>query len=199
MIDGAVSNAVSGLLAESARLLGQVDEAMAQQFVPILDAAAARPVTGAATPFPLGPYPDLAPLASAETTAAIVQVAAADPFIGWGHPPEEFVPPGWAHGAAAATLLGPTGAIEGPDSDVFGLFYLSPGLDYADHWHDAEEFYLVLAGSAEWTVGDTTATYGPGDYTRTPSQAVHRIVTRDQPVLAIWGWSGDTSFDSYGY
>ena len=25
------------------------------------------------------------------------------------------------------------------------------------------------------------------------------IITDDEPVLTVWGWSGDTSFDSYGY
>jgi hypothetical protein len=50
-----------------------------------------------------------------------------------------------------------------------------------------------------WTVGDETTRSSAGSYIRTPSQAVHRIITDDEPVLTVWGWSGDTSFDSYGY
>ena len=109
------------------------------------------------------------------------------------------MPPGWAHSAAAAELLGPDGSITGPDSERFGLFFLNPGVTYPDHWHDADEFYFVLAGSAAWTVGDETTCSSAGSYIRTPSQAVHRIITDDEPVLTVWGWSGDTSFDSYGY
>ena len=57
----------------------------------------------------------------------------------------------------------------------------------------------MLAGSAVWTVGDETTRSSAGSYIQTPSQAVHRIITDDEPVLTVWGWSGDTSFDSCGY
>lgn len=192
---------VVSFLAECSHLLGAVDEPMAQRFASLLAVAADTEgdPSELASPFPLGPRPDMRAIATARTAAALAGLVAADPHIGWRHPPEEHVPPGWAHSAAAAELLGPDGSITGPDSERFGLFFLNPGVTYPDHWHDADEFYFVLAGSAVWTVGDETTRSSAGSYIRTPSQAVHRIITDDEPVLTVWGWSGDTSFDSYGY
>ena len=192
---------IGSFLAECSHLLEAVDEPMAQRFASLLAAAADTDgdPSELASPFPLGPRPDMGAIARARTAAALAGLDAADPHIGWRHPPEEHVPPGWAHSAAAAELLGPDGSIFGPDSERFGLFFLNPGVTYPDHWHDADEFYYVLAGSAVWTVDDETTRSSAGSYIRTPSQAVHRIITDDEPVLTVWGWSGDTSFDSYGY
>ena len=192
---------IGSFLAECSHLLEAVDEPMAQRFASLLAAAADTDgdPSERASPFPLGPRPDMGAIATARTAAALAGLDAADPHIGWRHPPEEHVPPGWAHSAAAAELLGPDGSISGPDSERFGLFFLNPGVTYPDHWHDADEFYYVLAGSAVWTVDDETTRSSAGSYIRTPSQAVHRIITDDEPVLTVWGWSGDTSFDSYGY
>ena len=192
---------VGSFLAQCSHLLEAVDEPMAQRFASLLAAAADTEggPSELASPFPLGLRPDMGAIATARTAAALAGLDAADPHIGWRHPPEEHVPPGWAHSAAAAELLGPDGSITGPDSERFGLFFLNPGVTYPDHWHDADEFYYVLAGSAVWTVDDETTRSAAGSYIRTPSQAVHRIITDDEPVLTVWGWSGDTSFDSYGY
>lgn len=197
----AMRHPVASFLAECSHLLGAVDEPMAQRFASLLAAAADTEgdPSELASPFPLGPHPDMSAIATARTAVALAGLVAADPHIGWRHPPEEHVPPGWAHSAAAAELLGPDGSITGPDSERFGLFFLNPGVTYPDHWHDADEFYFVLAGSAVWTVGDETTRSSAGSYIQTPSQAVHRIITDDEPVLTVWGWSGDTSFDSYGY
>ena len=124
-------------------LLEAVDEPMAQRFASLLAAAADTDgdPSELASPFPLGPRPDMGAIATARTAAALAGLVAADPHIGWRHPPEEHVPPGWAHSAAAAELLGPDGSITGPDSERFGLFFLNPGVTYPDHWHDADEFY----------------------------------------------------------
>ena len=197
----AMRHPVGSFLAQCSHLLEAVDEPMAQRFASLLAAAADTEggPSELASPFPLGLRPDMGAVATARTAAALAGLDAADPHIGWRHPPEEHVPPGWAHSAAAAELLGPDGSITGPDSERFGLFFLNPGVTYPDHWHDADEFYYVLAGSAVWTVDDEITRSSAGSYIRTPSQAVHRIITDDEPVLTVWGWSGDTSFDSYGY
>ena len=185
------------LLQELRAVLATVDEPMAETFVPILDRALEGPVAGVSTPFPLDDQPALGPLTNGRTAAATIATASAD--LAWHQPPADVVPPGWAHRAAACELIGPDGMVTGLGAERFGLFYLAADLHYPDHWHNAEEFYLVLAGSAEWTVDDVTTRRGPGEWSHTPVRAVHRIVTHEQPVLAMWGWSGDTSFDSYGY
>ena len=170
---------------------------MADEFASIVTSALEHPPTADAMPFPVDDAPDLAPVA-ADTTLTAVRAAANAP-LPWGRPPDGVVPPGWAHRAAACELVGPDGAITGLGPERFGLFFLSDDLEYPDHWHNAEEFYLVLAGSADWTVDGVTTRRHAGEWSYTPVQAVHRIVTHDQPVLAAWGWAGDTSFDSYDY
>ncbi|NDH22463.1 MAG: hypothetical protein EBY49_00575 [Actinobacteria bacterium] len=103
---------VASFLAECSHLLKAVDEPMAQRFASLLAAAADTEggPSELASPFPLGLRPDMGAAATARTAAALAGLDAADPHIGWRHPPEEHVPPGWAHSAAAAELLGPDGS-----------------------------------------------------------------------------------------
>ena len=192
-----MTDRIHTVLGELLPLLAAAEGPMADEFTSIVAAALEGRTDAAAAPFPLDDEPDLAPLASPTTLAATRAVVAAP--LPWQQPPTDVVPPGWAHRAAACELIGPDGAIAGQGPERFGLFYLAADLDYPDHWHDAEEFYLVLAGSAEWTVAGATDHHGAGGWSHTPTKAVHRIVTRDQPLLAAWGWAGDTSYDSYGY
>lgn len=185
------------LLRELQALLTTVDEPMAKAFVPILERASPITWSPAPTPFPLDDVPDLAALANDATRVATQTIT--DAPLPWSQPPAEMVPPGWAHRAAACELVGPDGVISGLGDERCGIFYLSAGLEYPYHWHDAEEFYFVLAGSADWTVDGVTTRRAAGDWSHTPERAVHQIVTHDEPVLAAWGWAGDTRWDTYGY
>ncbi len=193
------SRALDEVIAAAADLLRHVDEPMAKSFTTLLSDAIGGDVATEPTPFPLGAYPELQSRSNEATASAVAAIESAAGQINWWQSSAELVPPGWVEHSGATELVGPEGSIRGDDSARFGIFYLSPGLDYPDHWHDADEFYLVLAGGAEWTVAGETGWKGPGAYVRTPSRAVHRIVTRDEPMLAFWGWAGDTSFDSYAY
>ena len=187
----AMRHPVGSFLAECSHLLEAVDEPMAQRFASLLAAAGYRRRSlGTCVAVPAGPVPTWAPSPQHDRRCARRSGRRRSSYR-MAPPPEEHVPPGWAHSAAAAELLGPDGSITGPDSERFGLFFLNPGVTYPDHWHDADEFYFVLAGSAAWTVGDEITRSSAGSYIRTPSQAVHRIITDDEPVLTVWGWSGD--------
>ena len=190
----------AAFLREIRLLLAATDEPMAQEFVALLELAAG--ITPASDPAPC-PVPDLArarDLAAASTRPAIDALLASTDEMHWNRPDPAHVPPGWAHRSATIEIIGVDGAITPETNERFGVFVLDTACDYPNHWHDAEEFYLVLAGSGDWTVGDTTRTLMAGDFSRTPSRAHHAIVTHDQPVFTVWGWSGDdTSFDSYRY
>lgn len=190
---------ITSFLREAQRLLEGIDEAMAQEFAGLLERAATIDPTADRAPCP---FPELErglDLANDATRPAVEALIAASPVMPWRRPDPAVVPPGWAERAATVEVIGPDGAIAPLTNERFGIFLLDTECDYPDHWHDAEELYLVLAGSGQWTVGDTVRTLSAGDYSRTPTRAHHAILTTDQPVFTIYGWSGDTSYDSYGF
>lgn len=203
--------AYSRILHELRALLATVDEPMAAQFLPILERAATEapgetpidfPFSGGASlepgEFPLGDLSRVAALASPATRPAMDAILDA-PKLRWYQPDPDRVPPGWAHRATAVELVGPDGMVTGLGDLRLGLFYLAEGIDYPDHWHEAEEFYLLLAGAGEWTIDGVTTPRRAGDWSHTPVEAVHRIVTHDSPAFAMWGWAGNTSFETYAY
>lgn len=181
-------------------LLAGIEQPITQFFVDVIDSSIDEGESAGATPFPLGAYPNLHSLGSDRTQPILDAVFTAASGINWYQSSAERVPPGWVERSAATQLIGPDGGMVGPDQSRLGLFYLSPGLNYPNHWHDPEEFYVVLAGSATWTVDGISNNLGPGAFSLTPSGAHHAIVTGEEPMLALWGWRGeDTSFASYGY
>ncbi len=91
-------------------------------------------------------------------------------------------------------VAGREGVVDAPDLRV-GLYIQAPGVDYPSHAHDAEELYLVLAGTARWQRGwggsDEPFTAAPPGETRHHRAAEpHAMITGDQPLLALWVWRG---------
>lgn len=190
---------IPSFLREVRALLATIDEPMAREFGGLLDRAAQLVASDDPAPCPFPALERAGELATATTRPAIDALLAAAPELPWRRPDPDVVPPGWAHRAATAELVGPEGVIAPATNERFGVFLLDTECDYPDHWHDAEELYLVLAGSGQWTVDDSVRTLRAGDYSRTPSGAHHAIVTTAQPVFTVYGWSGDTSYDTYGF
>ena len=58
------------------------------------------------------------------------------------------------------------------------------------HAHDAEEWYLVLSGRAEWQIDDDVHQAEEGKIFHHPPTAGHRMLTTEKPLLAIWIWTG---------
>jgi quercetin dioxygenase-like cupin family protein len=100
---------------------------------------------------------------------------------------------------AYSQVLGP-GAILPHNEVRFGLFFLRPGTDYPNHVHGADEVYIVLAGSGEWSLEQ-----GPyerkkaGDIIEVPSMTVHALRARDGAMLTLWSWTGDITLDRYRF
>lgn len=94
------------------------------------------------------------------------------------------------------TLMGPDGPIPSDDFRM-GLFWQRPDTYYALHNHDADETYVILAGSAEWTAGDDTRWRGAGEAIHHPSLMPHAFHAGPQGMLALWRWSGDINTHSY--
>ena len=85
-----------------------------------------------------------------------------------------------------------------PDDDVqVGFWELAPLSIYAGHVHPVPEFYVVLDGQAEWTLGDDTFVAEPGEVVYIAPNTLHRMVNlTDGLVRAVWGrWApnGDRS------
>ena len=98
---------------------------------------------------------------------------------------------------AVVSIVG-SGAMVEADGVRGGLFMQRAGCYYPLHAHAAEETYAMLAGEAEWTVGDRApVTLGPGSFSFHPADAAHATRTFARPILAAWRWSGDIGLESY--
>jgi hypothetical protein len=98
---------------------------------------------------------------------------------------------------AVTELLGPDGMFFRPDLRI-GLLLQADGLHYPNHRHAAEELYFVLVGTACWAVDDAEpAPSAPGAFILHRSLQPHNMVTGSEPMLALWGWSGDIEGSSY--
>ena len=88
-------------------------------------------------------------------------------------------------------LIGQGGAFVSEKMSAY-VVYMPPGLDYPFHHHPAEEAYLILAGSADFRVGDggwETLRAG-GSSLHKPNQP-HATVTRGEALIAYVVWKGD--------
>lgn len=79
---------------------------------------------------------------------------------------------------------------------LIGLTLQAPGIDYPSHQHAPAELYGIIAGHADWQIGD--GPYEPkraGDVmVHEPGQA-HAMLTHDQPLLCwvIWADQPDAA------
>jgi len=88
-----------------------------------------------------------------------------------------------------AEIIGPNGFFRGDDF-LFGLLILGPGRDYIAHYHPAPELYVPLTAGAFWQKGSEGLTEKPaGAMIWHPSMMVHRMVTRQAPLIAAWCWT----------
>lgn len=134
---------------------------------------------------------DLASFATPATKGVTSQVMTAAPMLEWRqtYSADDFGPAfleryGWTE------LIGLRGPI--PSEHVAcGLMLLGPGIDYPAHAHEAEEFYLPLAGAALWRRGDADfALLGPGASIVHRPWEPHAVRTQGEPMLALYVWKG---------
>ena len=111
---------------------------------------------------------------------------------GFGKLPEEF-----SKRIFASEIIGPKGIIDNPSMRV-GLLLQLDHVAYPKHWHSAEELYLVLLGEAHWSVDDgSQEVRSPENFVHHKSNQPHRMTTIKEPLLAMWGWTGDIDGQSY--
>jgi mannose-6-phosphate isomerase-like protein (cupin superfamily) len=98
---------------------------------------------------------------------------------------------------ATAELVGPDGMIYSEHVRV-GLFVQSPNLNYVTRKHAAEETFIILGGSAYWQVDGEEPVLGKsGDMIFHPSNTPHATITKDEPFISAWRWTGDVAYDQY--
>lgn len=70
-----------------------------------------------------------------------------------------------------------------------GIGVWGPNIDYPAHSHGAEEVYVVVAGEAEFTVGDAPSAWRrTGDAVLVPSNTVHGFRTGTKPLVVLYVW-----------
>ena len=124
---------------------------------------------------------------------------AAAPCIAWVHAglDDGKIPAETARRMLTAELIGPESVLHS-DLIRLGLFWQDAGVSYPPRTHAAEECYIMLAGQGEWSLDDAPpATRLPGAVIFHPSFASHASRTTDNPMLALWRWTGDIGWDSY--
>lgn len=78
------------------------------------------------------------------------------------------------------------------DKILVGLFLLGPNKLYPEHFHPASEMWVILSGRARWKRGEEEwKIRKPGEYFFHSSNKTHAMETMDEPLLAIWAWTGD--------
>lgn len=109
----------------------------------------------------------------------------------------------WRYGYAARTDLPGLEAemgwaeIVGPlapyraDDVCLGLTLIGAGTFYPPHRHPAVELYHVLTGVSEWTADGETSVRKPGDFILHTVNQEHAMRGGEQPLLALYTWSGD--------
>ena len=101
------------------------------------------------------------------------------------------VPAGFLERYGWTALVGPDGVLAS-DALACGVLLLGPATLYPSHAHAAEEFYLPLAGTADWQQGDQSfRPRGPGTVIRHASEEPHAMRTGAEPLLALYLWQGD--------
>ncbi len=97
--------------------------------------------------------------------------------------------PGLENDMAFAEIIGPEAPYRSP-SVCIGLTLIGPGTLYPLHSHPATELYYVAAGTAVWIANGIPSWNPPGTFILHPSRVVHAMQTYEEPILAVYSWSG---------
>ena len=102
------------------------------------------------------------------------------------------VPDAMLEGYAFAEIIGKQGPFVS-DRIRAGIGIYGPDIAYPKHQHQAEEIYIVLAGGAEFKIGEADeARYETGDVVSVESNTWHGFRTCDQTLVIYYLWqAGD--------
>ncbi len=96
-------------------------------------------------------------------------------------------------------VIGPDGHYKTPNLR-FGLFVIAPNTPYPSHLHEAEEFYYVFSGHADWQQDeDAYVPRPPGTLIHNKPFQPHGTTTHSEMVIVLWGWRGDIRYEQYRF
>lgn len=94
-----------------------------------------------------------------------------------------FVPAGG--GSHHAIFPGVTIRTTAGEALMLSVVTLEPRSVVEEHSHPHEQMGMMISGRAEFTIGGETRILGPGDLWRIPGGVRHKVVTLDEPALAL--------------
>jgi mannose-6-phosphate isomerase-like protein (cupin superfamily) len=97
--------------------------------------------------------------------------------------------PGLEHNMAFAEIIGPEAPFKS-EKVCLGITLIGPNTLYPSHVHPAIELYYVAAGTATWIANGVSSLNSPGAFILHPPEVVHAMQTRQDPLLAVYSWSG---------
>lgn len=105
---------------------------------------------------------------------------------------DALVPQAMLDGYGFAEIIGQQGPFVS-DRIRAGVCIWGPGIVYPRHQHQAEEVYILLAGSAGFKVGDSAELeYSAGEVVFVESNTMHGFRTTDQALVVCYLWqAGD--------
>jgi len=124
-------------------------------------------------------------------------LSALAPALAWTYSyPARAGGPDLSCAVAFSQIVGPIG-FRRSDRLRLGLTLIAPETRYPPHAHPAIETYLVIAGTALWSLGAGRARpQPPGALILHRSGMAHAMQTGTEPLLAIWSWRGDVTSPS---
>ena len=127
---------------------------------------------------------------NSETENLLKTLQPALPYLPWkyNYEPRPDMPDlgdqmGWGE------ILGPEAPYH-DDNFCFGFTLLGKDTFYPAHYHPATELYVVLSGHAIWMLDEVPQLRGPGEFILHPSNHIHSMQTENEPMLALYTWSG---------
>ena len=98
---------------------------------------------------------------------------------------------------AYVEFLGPEGMLKSNEIRL-GVYWHDRHTFYPRHRHEAIELYHIVSGTAYWQhISEEWVPRPPDSFVIHQSNEDHATKTGDQPLLALWSWLGNISFDSY--
>ncbi|MFK7859332.1 MAG: dimethylsulfonioproprionate lyase family protein [Granulosicoccus sp.] len=191
----AVDRSITSLIAHISTLLEEHDSDIANRAVAELKVAIKCPVVK--SPQRVAQCEALDAMLINPFSHHMLPLANAQHGIHWAGSGGAAKPEAVQNRLAFAELVGPGGMIRNPHCRV-GLFLQCAQTTYPVHRHAAEELYLVLGGTAHWQSDSMGARFHtPGNFIHHASWETHSMTTANEPLLAVWCWTGDIRFDQY--
>ena len=98
--------------------------------------------------------------------------------------------PGLEANMSFAEIIGPEAPFKSRKV-CLGMTLIGPHQWYPAHAHPAIELYEVVAGIAIWVANDVARLNPPGTFILHPSQTIHAMQTHNDPLLAVYSWTGE--------